>query len=42
MKVRLKVLRSGDARDLGPYFHNIQKLLVIEPETMHEQSGYDA
>jgi hypothetical protein len=43
MKLRLKVIRSWDARDLGPYFFDVKKLVDAPPpiETMHEIYDYN-
>jgi hypothetical protein len=43
LKLWWKVQRTKDARDLGPYFLHIQKLVAAPPpiETMHEITDYD-
>jgi hypothetical protein len=44
-KFRVKATASGDAKDLGPYFFEVQKILDAPPpppiEGMHEIPGYD-
>ena len=43
MKLRLKAMRSWDARDLGPFFFDVKKLADAPPpiETMHEIYDYN-
>jgi hypothetical protein len=43
VRARLRVLKSGDARDFGPHFDALAALLTVQHENLHTggEEGYD-